>query len=189
MATKSPQKKTGPDKEPSAAESDAKPDSTLQLKEIRELLFGAQVREVNADIHTLQQDTNTRIKQLTQQMQHSLAELTATFNSRLDDLAKHLESLNSQRMAREDDLAADIDHLRHQLEEAKAASDQADNQLHDRLTNEAERLANELNQRHHEAMERLNQTSTELSSNKADRKTLANLLAGMANNLTAGELE
>jgi DNA repair exonuclease SbcCD ATPase subunit len=166
-------------------EHTANPD--LQLREIRELLFGAQVRQVNSDLSTRYKQVTEQISALTRQMEASFARLTSEFNSKLDNLSNHLEDLNRQRITRDDDLSADIDDLRHKLNEARAASEQTDGEIRNELHNEADRLNRELDQRHHEAMHRINQTSEELSNNKTDRKTLAALLGNLANNLAAGE--
>ncbi len=160
-----------------------------QLAAIRDLLHGEELRTINSDIVKLTDDMNNRLQHMSDHFEQALSKLSTDFSSKLEDLGKHLESLNKQHHHREDDLSSDIDDLRHRLEQAQQESNQADSELHDELQSEADRLMRELNQRHDKAMAELEKTSQDLSSNKADRKTLANLLASMANNLTADELK
>ncbi|OZG72858.1 hypothetical protein BTA51_12855 [Hahella sp. CCB-MM4] len=180
--------KEPPPEQPSQAVQPDEVQAESQLSAIRDLLYGAQVRQINLDIDTLAEKMNDRMQQLSDKLEQSIQELNSTFSAKLDDLGKHLESLNKQRCQREDDLSADIDDLRNKLNEAHQESEQADRALHDELQAEADRLTREMARQHSQAMAELKKSSQELSSNKADRKTLANLLASMADNLTTDKV-
>lgn len=170
-----------------APDSDAASGASDPLAAIRELLYGEQVKLINTDIRLLTEQMNTRLQALRAQMEQSLERLHADFSGQLKDLDKHVESLNKARVQREGDLSADIDDVRHQLGRAIEESNSADDALRQQMDAEIKRLEKEMSDHHGEVMAELARTSKELSSNKADRKTLASLLAGMADNLTTDE--
>jgi|GEM_PF-5830029 len=185
-ATKSTPEKNTPQNQLEPAEQDPlSPEN--QLTAIRTLLFGEQVKGINADIHRLTGEVNNRFRDLSHKLDQDLNRLATEFGAKLDDLAKHIEKLNKQRVNREQDLSAAIDDLRQKLEEAAQTSNQADDELHRELKSEADRLTRELTQHHNQAMAELKKTTQDLSSHMADRKTLATMLASMAEDLKSDE--
>ena len=158
-----------------------------QLAAIRDLLHGEEVRRINAEILRLAEDMQSRLDALRETAESSLQQLSTEFSARLDELRKHVDMLNKQRIDREGGLSGDIANLEKSLAESQRESNEADNELHKELRSEAARLMREMTERHREAMAELKKTAQDLSANKADRKTLATLLATVATNLNADE--
>ena len=76
------------------------------------------------------------------------------------------------------------DKLQSELEIAEASAKNDNNALEAHVIKELESLDSLFSKRHQELLEKLQQVTSELSENKTDRKTLANLLSTMATNLT-----
>jgi ABC-type transporter Mla subunit MlaD len=158
-----------------------------QLIAIRDLLHGEEVRRINASIQRLSEDFQARLDALREAAESSLHRLGTELSARSDDLRNHVDMLNKQRIDREAGLSGDIANVEKSLAESQREASQADNELHNELKSEAERLMREMTERHREAMAELKKTAQDLSANKADRKTLATLLATVATNLGADE--
>jgi len=76
------------------------------------------------------------------------------------------------------------DKLQSELEIAETSAKNDNNALEAHVIKELESLDSLFSKRHQELLEKLQQVTSELSENKTDRKTLANLLSTMATNLT-----
>lgn len=165
-----------PDVSPSASSAVAE----RQLAEIRDLLFGEQMRFLQAGITTLQRQMLERLEELTQRFSQNLEQTRRDYNARLDALAQHVEQLNQRQ---ENRLATDIDDVNVRLQSIQIASEQRDVTLEQQLQDMAATLNEHIGNRARELMEQLTQTRLELRDSKADRKTLASLLDRMATEL------
>ena len=165
-----------PDVSPSASSAVAE----RQLAEIRNLLFGEQMRFLQAGIATLQRQMLERQEELSQRFSQNLEQTRRDFNARLDELAQHVEQLNQRQEHR---LATDMDDVGVRLQSIQMASEQADQTLEQQLTDMVATLNENISTRTRELAEQLTQTRLELRVTKADRKTLASLLDRMASEL------
>lgn len=165
-----------PDVSPSASSAVAE----RQLAEIRDLLFGEQMRFMQAGVTALQRDMLERLDELSQRISQNLEQARHEVNARLDALGQHVEQLNQRQ---ENRLAADIDDVNVRLQSIQSASEQADQTLEQQLQDMAATLNEHISNRARELMEQLTQTRLELRDSKADRKTLASLLDRMASEL------
>lgn len=151
-----------------------------QLAEIRDLLFGEQIRFLQAGISVMQRDLTERIDAVSEKLSRSIEQTRQDFNGRLDELGRHVETLNS---AQQNYLATEIDDVSSQLQALQKSTEQGDQTLERQLQDMATALHQDISTRTREMMERLTQTQLELRDSKADRKTLASLLDRMASEL------
>ena len=161
-------------------ENSSTPVAERQLTEIRDLLFGEQMRLLQAGIHSLQQDLLQRLDSLAQTMSQNFEQTRQDFNSRLEELGRHVDALNR---AQENRLIADIDDVNTRMTALQKSSQESDQLLEQQLQDMATTLHEDISTRTREMMERLTQTQLELRDSKADRKTLASLLDRMASEL------
>jgi len=154
-----------------------------QLYKIRELLFGEQLRDIETAIkslgdklsislHVVNGNLQSEIKQLNHDLEHKITQLN---HQQIDINNQH----NSTEKLIEDSLSA----LSSEFHTYQQSDDEHQKSTETHLIDMVEKLSQELNKKHIEAMEKLNVSANELKNNKADRKTLADLLSTMASNL------
>ena len=133
-------------------------DSTRQLHEIRDLLFGEQLRSVHQRTDELEYRLQKQLQEMTAAFSNALKELQDDTQMRLAELGRQSQSIDEKHTQKTTMLSADI-----------------------------QAVADELEKKYQELVDKLAATSNDLKNNKTDRKMLANLLAGMANNLSLDE--
>ncbi len=147
-------------------------DPAEELRAVREILFGAQVRELEA----LRKETDERlgaaIAQLGEKLTETIDELRQQFQKDLFELTERLgvETADRSRQGRE---------LEQALQDARA-------DLSRQLQDAARELREELRRKHETALRRLGEESAALSEAKADRSAVAELLSKMASELRDG---
>lgn len=171
---------------PEVAESPAGTDLD-SLSQVRDLLFGAEVRALEERRQQLEQSFDQSMTRLRSDMDEHLVAL----DSKLESHRKQFEQmLERERKAREksfEQTAAKLQDIRESIKELKSETAAADAELHDHLASEAERLSTETQALHDEAMIALNEASESLSDGKTDRALLAQLLQELAGRLERGE--
>ncbi|HVL01552.1 MAG TPA: hypothetical protein VM553_17160 [Dongiaceae bacterium] len=155
-----------------------------QLAEIRDLLFGEQMRGIQSGVNALQRELLDRIDTLAGRFTLHLEQSRRDFNNRLDELNRRVEELNRQQ---ENRLTASQSELSGRIASLRQDADRSDQSLQQvlqqQLSDMAGTLQESISNRSQELLERLNQTQVELRDSKADRKILANLLDRMATEL------
>lgn len=155
-------------------------DATKQLSDIRDLLFGEQSRAMDQRTDHLESSLTKQIEALGGELRKSLETLRTDTFTQLNHLASHVEELNQQHQSKEQKIESE-------LSETSKNLNKADLEIEAHLEAEVKKMMNELTAKYNDMMARLAETSDDLKNNKADRKTLATLLASMANNLTVDE--
>ncbi|MGC1507478.1 hypothetical protein FT643_20280 [Ketobacter sp. MCCC 1A13808] len=133
-------------------------DASRQLHEIRDLLFGEQLRA-----------THQRAEELEYRLQQQLQDMASAFSSAL----KQLQDDTQQRLA--------------EMSQRLEALDEKHTQQAKNLAQDITTLSGQVADNHQELADQLAATSNDLKNNKTDRKMLANLLSSMANNLSVDE--
>jgi F0F1-type ATP synthase membrane subunit b/b' len=160
-------------------------DSEHQLLEIRRLLFGQEVTALNQLIETMQHQFDQQIQQMTQYFEKEMTEMSQEFQKELSKLSdKHQDlSLQTDEFHHEFDQAVSSIHT-----DIDSSTNDSVKHLKDAqqtIQTQLDHMSKQLQEKHQIALDKIAQTANELSDNKADRKTLASLLATMANNLEA----
>ncbi len=174
-------------KKPNTSETIDIPSSDDQLFAIRNLLFGEQVKQLESKIHEQDIKFNEKLDRIEALILKNHEDVSREINAASQRMANDLESNRIEHVSQESILEDTLSNLSDRL---SAHQEHTDNNFKDAL-NTLNRTADEINhslQREVEQLTlKLNAASTELSTNKADRKTLANLLESMASNLTESQ--
>ncbi len=160
-------------------------DPATQLHEIQKLLFGQQMSQFEQVIADLKQDMGEQIKTLDKQFSQSLDKQQKAFAAQLQELNKHVESLNDQHQNKEALIEDDIDALRKSLDSFEVQTESAHNSLEQQLNEESERLSQQLSAQHNELSETMTKTTHSLDDKKLDRQSLSELLANVAKTIKA----
>lgn len=156
------------------------PAAEHQLSEIRDLLFGEQMRGIHNNVKLLQRDMQDRMEALASRMTQNLEQARKDFTARLDELGQHVEQLNRQQDSR---LAAAHDELDSAIASLRQDAERSDQTLEQQLVDMSATLHELISTRVQELSQQLTQTQLELRYSKADRKILASLLDRMATEL------
>ncbi len=158
-------------------------DPQAQLREIQQLLFGQQVAEVRQTIETLSSHNEKQFLAMDQQIIQSIKELKTHLSGKLDDLSAHVAQLNEASQNRDALIEGEVSSVQQALDTFQKQTIAAQDSLESQLFSEAEKLAADMEGKYKDVLEKLGNTSGELSDRKTDRKTLADLLVNMANSL------
>ncbi len=181
---KPPTQKTKP---ANGTPADPSPES---IDQVRDLLFGGQMRMVDS-----------RIQGLDQRLLHETSALRADFERQIGDLdgsikkelARHAERLASERTKRVEDLKALNAELREALkslerrhQSLEETAGLADAELRDHLVKNAAAFSSELARTGERITDELQRITTQLQSEKLDSAALAAGLTDLAAKLTGG---
>ncbi len=155
-----------------------------KLTAIRELLYGEEVARLEAVIAEEHKTFDMRlssleslIKTTSQNIEREIKSAVSTLNNALDkshvEHVRHEDELEQKLVDFNERLQKFQSHTKHDLSEAHNELEQVAKEIYKSLEKEVKVLTN-----------KIDKTSQELGSNKADRKTLASLLESMATNLT-----
>ena len=147
--------------------------ASQQLLEIRDLLFGEQLRAVHQREDEMELDLQAKLQEMNDQFSEALRELKQEF---AEQLAQHQQQSAQQ-----------ISALNDNLNKTRAELIASDADLQTQMQQGLEQLRQVVQKNYDDVMAKISAASEELTNNKADRKTLAAMLASMADNLTNAE--
>jgi predicted nucleic acid-binding Zn-ribbon protein len=168
-----------------SAGSEPSPES---LDQVRDILFGGQMRTVE-----------TRLKGVESRLSHEQEVMRAEFTKRMAEIdafaRKETQALHERLAAENDARAAALKALTAEIRDAHKAIDKrhsaleestslSDAELRDQLLAHAKAAANELSRVHDRLANELSKSHEHLSSTKTDRAALATLLTDVATRLT-----
>jgi exonuclease VII large subunit len=177
-------KKNNPDNEPKNG-----PSESSELASLRHLVFGAAKADIEQQINALSQRTNEHFHKLEQEMTQHVKNLRAAMDDGFQQLSQQLALADQAQDQKAAELNVYADKLSSEIELADANNKQENDELHSRLDKEIALLTTKFNEQLNQALAQLNQVSSELNTNKTDRKTLAKLLATVATNLEIDDSE
>jgi uncharacterized FlaG/YvyC family protein len=170
--------------------SDGRPDAaeTGSIDQIRDIIFGSQMKEYERRFQRLEERSQQRIAELHAEVGQRLEAIEAFFRKEVD---AHSEQLKSEHSARSDA----IQKLTHEIGEtvrALSASIEAQAQLQAHEAGElrqqmmelSKNLSEEIRQKHGESSQRLDQSVRELDNGKVARTALSEILLEMAARLS-----
>ena len=156
------------------------------LEQVRDLLFGAQMRTVDDRLAQMEKRFQSSLADLGKQ----LASLEKAATKRSDDLDEKVKAERARRSEELRDLRKDmraglkdLDTAITKLEESTSKSDA---ELRDQLLQAVEGLSRKLDELSETLGAELGATADRLETDKADRLTLAELFAGFAERLGNG---
>ena len=166
---------------------DEQPES---LDQVRDILFGGQMRMVDARLRGLEERIALEQTNLRNDLSRQLAELEEASKR---EFAAHAERLSAERTKRADDLRAltaefkeafkNLERRHLKFEEATA---QADAEVRDQLVKQSTAFSTELTRTAERLTSELDRAASALRADKVDITSLAGTLTEMATRLTGG---
>ncbi|MFN3238223.1 MAG: hypothetical protein ACE37D_14345 [Pseudomonadales bacterium] len=150
------------------------------LETVRDILFGAQVKQANERDQQLEKLINTRADSLQKSLDAQMKSVENTIQKLTEKLAKDAEATAAkveQRFKQVEDSIKSLD---------KATSAQQQ-EMYDELVAERLALENEAKQWNEDLAKELENVHAQLKDSKTDRLTLANLMTDMAASLIADQ--
>ncbi|HEV8365512.1 MAG TPA: hypothetical protein VGQ52_18480 [Gemmatimonadaceae bacterium] len=171
-----------------AADAPPTPES---LDQVRDILFGGQMRMVDSRLRGLEERLFQEQSALRNDFQRKLGDLEVSVKK---ELAGQADRLKEERAKRADDLKAlaadfnearkNLDRRQQQLEEAAGL---ADAELRDQLIKQGAALSAELAKTAQKISAELDRSATALRNEKLDTTALATALSEMASRLTGNQ--
>ena len=154
------------------------------IEQIRDILFGAQVRDFEKRFARLEERVAKEVTSLRE-------ETGKRFDSLEDYLSKELESLNDRLKVEQGVRTESVKELSAGLQDTNKSFEKKIGQLHDRLNENSRELrqqildqykslSDDIRQKHEETSDMLDQLSQELRAEKVDLSTLSELFAEIA---------
>lgn len=176
------------DNAPKSAEANAKPaepaKQTAQavagipegtsLEKVRDLLFGAQIKE-----------TDRKRKDLDERLTNTLAEMRSETSARFDELSRELKK---ELAALKEGLGTEKSVRERNGEELAQKLEQSSTQLTKQLNSESKRIAQHIEDTHAAILEHVTQVAGTMEDAKTDRRWMARMLNQVANQLDSGDM-
>ena len=150
---------------------------------IRDLLYGEEVARIDAKIEHYRRYVEDRLKSIETKIETTGQQIQAFIQTSINELNHNLTDQNLKHMQEEDKLEKKLEDVGTKLTELEAHTQQDISITHEEIKQISEEIYQSLKSEVGQLTTKIDNTSKELSANKADKKTIANLLAGMANNL------
>lgn len=147
------------------------------LEQVRNILFGEQVRQQNLKYDELQNELGSTIDTLSKDTSSNIDNLRK-------DIEKQLLSEQKDRHKVEDDIHQKLDELAHTLAELDSKLDRTRDELYDHIASESKHLSDQMHDLNDKAMELLRSRTEELQDAKMDREKLAEMFIGMASSIS-----
>jgi len=158
-----------------------------QLTAIRDLLFGEQVSALEQAIQNQSNSLNQRLDNLEALIAKNSAEFSRQLSEASKAIKSDLENNRLEHVSQEGILEEKLEVLNGQFENFQQATEKDFTESHNALTKSSKELTKSINTEVDKLAKQIEKASSELSTNKADRKTLASLLESMASNLTESQ--
>jgi hypothetical protein len=169
---------------PAAPATGAEDMSVANLDKVRDLLFGAQMRDYDRRFARLEERLVRDTAALSDDVRKRLAALEEFVRQQTQSLADRLTSEYESRSEATAALSRELHELTLGLQRRAGALDdqlgRAQRDLRQQMLEQHQRLSGEIEQKVSDVLSRIQRESTELRSDKADRATLASLLTEMA---------
>ena len=159
-------------------QSQETPVTDTSLETVRDILFGAQVKQANERDQQLEKLINTRADSLQKSLDNQMKSVDNTIQKLQERLAKEAE----QTAAKVEQRFKQIEESIKSLDNTTKASQQ---EMYDELVAEREALEQNAKNWNEDLAKELENVHEQLKDSKTDRLTLANLLTDMAASLIA----
>jgi Skp family chaperone for outer membrane proteins len=167
----------------------AKAPAPESIDQVRDLLFGGQMRMVDARLQSLDERMARETTAMRAEFERQITELDGSIKK---ELARHAERLAAERTKRADDLKALSTELKESLKSLEKrhmgleeAAGLADAELRDHLMKQGTAFTNELNRTSARLTSELDRIATALKDDKLDSALLINGLTELAGKIGA----
>ena len=169
---------------------DSTPEQPESLDKVRDILFGGQMRMVDARLRSLEERIVLEQTTLRNDLSRKIAELE---DASKKEFAAHAERLSTERAKRADDLKALSAELKEALKNLERrhvkfeeATSLADAEVRDQLMKHSAAFSAELSRTSERLTTELDRAASSLRADKVDTTTLVATLNEMATRLTGG---
>jgi methyl-accepting chemotaxis protein len=169
---------------------DSAPEQPESLDQVRDILFGGQMRMVDARLRSLEERIALEQTTLRNDLSKKIAELEEASKK---EFAAHADRLSTERAKRADDLKALSAELKESLKNLERrhvkfeeATSLADAEVRDQLMRHSAAFSAELSRTSERLTTELDRAASSLRADKVDTTTLAATLNEMATKLTGG---
>jgi uncharacterized protein YukE len=173
-----------------AAAGDAAEQAGASVDKIRDILFGPQIKNYEARFARLEETVARESSDLKETMKRRFESLEGFFKNETESLSARLKAERDERAeavrALSHDLKTSSNALEKKIQELDSKTAEGQSGLRRELMAESRKLVEEIRQRSDELASLVERRTAELRHEKADRATLAALLADMALQLTEG---
>jgi DNA anti-recombination protein RmuC len=158
------------------------------IDKVRDILFGVQMREYDKRFARLEERLAKDTAELRDDVRRRLTALEQYVHQEVEALGDRLSAEQGARLDGEKSLGAELRETERAFEKRTAALDdqsaRAQRELRQQLLEQAQRLSDEIQQKHQELLGEVGRASGELRDEKADRAALATLFTEMAMRLS-----
>lgn len=159
-----------------------------ELSQLRTIVFGAAEHKLIEKITTLQTDMEQSVNKLEQCLSTKISEFQQHVELKFTEMDKRINSIDKAHDDNEATIQKSLNNLYSEHEMFASTTQQDFKDINQALDNESNNLTISFDQQLTQLKTHLEKVSNALSSSKADRKTLAKLLATMATNLEDDQL-
>lgn len=156
------------------------PHDANSMDQVRELLFGAQIKEIETHLRSQEERITGQIEALREEVRASLQKLEADISGRLANEAR-------ERGQARESCAKSIDKLKEELESRSAslyaALNKSESGLQGLITSENARITATVEERYKFALDSLSESTARIREDMVDKNIMAALLNGLAGQL------
>lgn len=159
-----------------------------ELSQLRAIVFGAAELNLTEQIIKLRNDMEQSVTSLEQCLSKRISEFQQNVDLKFTEMDKRITFIDKAHDEIEVNIQKSLDKLHSEHEIFESTTQQDFKEINQSLDNESHNLTINFDQQLTQLKTHLEKVSNALSSSKADRKTLAKLLATMATNLEDDQL-
>ena len=182
-APKKLQKKTQKT-EPSSPVVEPEPMGAESIDKVREIIFGAQLKEYEKKFHKLEELIQKEIKNMRSETKKNLDFLEEFIQKETSSLKQSLKTEISNREESENDLDQKVNETRKNIEKKLGQFNQTfsneNQEIREQILHHSKQLMEEIQLKYAELGQTVEKAVAELNDTKTDRTTLANLLSEVA---------
>ncbi len=162
-------------------------DSSEKLQSIRHLLFGDEVTRLESLLEQQRNHFDNQLAKLEKMINISSEQLDSRITQMVSEVKSNLQGFHTEHEQHEEELEQKLGEVGKRLDDFKTHTQSDLMETHRELDKATKKLYQSLDMEVKKLRLEIDNTSKELSNNKADRKTLASLLESMATNLNQGQ--
>ena len=151
------------------------------LNQIREILFGAEVRRYDARLLQLESRFEKKVELLQKEMMAQFADMKKLLGQSSADMTEKLNVEKEQRSDAHQDLS---NRLIESAKQMQARIDQGENEIKALMQDQLTRLQKEVDEQHQAAVNSADRMIAELKSQKANSEDLSSLFAEISSRLS-----
>jgi hypothetical protein len=158
------------------------------IGQIRDILFGAQMKDYDRRFTRLEERLNKEAEDLRTDVKKRMDNLETYIKSEIESLGDRLKTEQEGRVKSDKDLSEELRSAGNSQEKALAKLEERmtkdAREVRQQLLDQSKELSDELSRRHEQSMSTIENSSSELRDDKVDRSILSNLFAEVALRLT-----